>query len=59
MAISMKLMIRVGILVLLPMPLIITTQSLFPFISGKELYARLLIELLTTLWLVLIWMEPR
>ncbi|PZC48205.1 MAG: O-antigen ligase [Chloroflexi bacterium] len=55
----MKLLIRVGILVLLPMPLIITTQSLFPFISGKELYARLLIELLTTLWLVLIWMEPR
>ena len=59
MVISLNFVIRAGILFLLPMPLIITTQSLFPYISGKELYAWLLIEILTALWLFLVWSDPK
>ena len=59
MVISLNFVIRAGILFLLPMPLIITTQSLFPYISGKELYAWLLIEILTALWLFLVWCDPK
>ncbi|GBD11304.1 hypothetical protein HRbin23_00962 [bacterium HR23] len=46
--------IRVGLALLLLMPLVVTFQTLFPYVVGKALYARGLIEILTAFWVVLV-----
>ncbi len=50
--------IRLGIVLVLWMPLVVTPGTFFPFIVGKAVYARLVIEVITALWLVLVLLEP-
>ena len=50
--------IRAGALLLLLMPLIVSQQSFFPFIVGKALYSRAVIEVIFGLWLVLAYRYP-
>ena len=40
------------------MPFLVSTETLFPFIVGKSLYARSLIEVLAPLWLLLLLRDP-
>jgi O-antigen ligase len=51
--------IRYGLILLLAMPLIVTPQTIFPFIVGKVLYARGLIEIVTAVWVVLMLWDAR
>ena len=44
---------------LLLMPLIVTPSTIFPFIVGKAIYSRVLIEIVFALWLVLILRYPQ
>ena len=48
-----------GVLAVLFMPLIVTSSTLFPFIVGKALFARSLIEVTAAVWLMLIFAYPR
>ena len=50
--------IRAGALLVLLMPLIVSDKTLFPFIVGKALYSRALIEIVFGLWLVLAYSQP-
>ena len=45
--------IRLGLVLLLWMPVVVTPQTLVPFIVGKALYARAIIEIVGALWVVL------
>lgn len=49
---------RVGILLVLFMPLVVTSSTLFPFIVGKAIYARSIIEVAFGLWLMLVLVAP-
>ncbi len=51
--------IRGGILLLLLMPLIVTPSTVFPFVVGKALYLRGIIEVVFTLWLILALRYPQ
>lgn len=42
-----------GLILLLLVPLIISRETIFPFIVGRALYARTLIEIIFPLWLIL------
>ncbi len=46
--------ILLGLSLLLWMPLVVSTSTLHPFVVGKSLYARALIELVAALWVVLL-----
>ena len=50
--------IRGGVFLVLLMPLLVTSQTLFPFIVGKALYSRALIEIVFGLWVVLAYRCP-
>ena len=50
--------IRAFVFLLLLMPLIVTERSFFPFIVGKALYSRAIIEVIFGLWLVLAYRYP-
>ena len=54
--------IRVGLILILVTPLIVTVPPMpvlfFPYIVGKALYSRLLIELVFAMWLVLAFWYP-
>ena len=45
--------VKLGIFLVLFMPLIVTTDTLFPFIVGKALYARGIIQIVFGMWLIL------
>lgn len=47
-----------GLFLLLLMPLVITTSTIFPYIVGKAIYARVTIEITFGLWLVLAFRAP-
>jgi len=49
---------RVGILLVLLMPLVVTSSTLFPFIVGKAIYARIMIEVTFGAWVVLVLVAP-
>ena len=51
--------VRVGILLAMAMPLIFSSATLFPFIVGKAIYARSVIEVTFGIWLLLIFFYPR
>ena len=51
--------IWVGLSLLLLMPLVVTSSTIFPFIVGKASYTRGLIEILVVLWLLLAVASPR
>jgi len=50
MSTAVALSLRGGLIFLLLMPLVITPQTLSPFLLGKALYARALIEIITALY---------
>ncbi len=51
--------VRAGILLIMAMPFIISNDTLFPFIVGKAIYARSVIEVTFGVWLLLIFFYPR
>ena len=55
---ALLLTIRTGVLLVLLTPLVVTTGTFFPFIVGKALYARSIIEVIFGLWLVLAYRYP-
>jgi len=58
---ALAIYLRAGLIFLLLVPLVITPQTLAPFLLGKALYARALIEIITALWIFgLLWkIAPR
>ena len=50
--------VRTGVFFVLLMPLIVTSETLFPFVVGKALYSRAIIEVTFALWVVLAYMSP-
>ena len=52
-------MVRAGLLLLPVIPLLVTPSTLFPFVVGKALFARVVIEITFALWLALIIYYPR
>ena len=50
--------IRLALVALLVMPVVFTGSTIFPFIVGKALYSRVLIEIALALWLLLILRRP-
>ena len=52
-------MARAGLLLVLVIPLLVTPSTLFPFVVGKALLARVVIEVTFVLWLALIIYYPR
>ena len=55
---ALLLSIRTVVFLVVLTPLVVTNQTLFPFVVGKALYARALIEIAVGLWLVLALMYP-
>lgn len=55
---SLLLAVRVGIALLLLSPFIVTDGTVFPFVVGKALYSRALIEIVFALWAVLASVNP-
>ena len=51
--------VRAGIMLVMAMPFIISSDTLFPFIVGKAIYARSVIEVTFGIWLLLIFFYPR
>lgn len=51
--------IDIGVALILATPLIISTNTIFPFIVGKAIFARSIIEIIFTLWLILIICYPQ
>ncbi|MEE8442497.1 MAG: O-antigen ligase family protein, partial [Dehalococcoidia bacterium] len=50
--------IRIGLVILLWMPLVVTTSTIYPFTVGKAVFARVIIEVLAAVWLVLVLYNP-
>ena len=50
---------KVGIFLVLIMPLIVSGDTFFPFIVGKALYSRSVIEITAVIWLVLALNNPK
>ena len=51
--------IDICVALILATPLIISTNTIFPFIVGKAIFARSIIEIIFTLWLILIICYPQ
>ena len=51
--------IGICVALILATPLIISTNTIFPFIVGKAIFARSIIEIIFTLWLILIICYPQ
>ena len=47
-----------GLFLLLFLPLIITTDTIFPYIVGKAIYSRIIIDVLVGLWALLAFRSP-
>ena len=50
--------VRVGVMAVLIVPLIVTPSTYFPFVVGKAVYARTVIEITFALWVILIAYRP-
>lgn len=50
--------IRVGVVLLLLTPFIVTEHTIYPFVVGKALYSRALVEFVFGLWVVLAAFNP-
>ena len=51
--------VRIGVLLVLLTPLIVSTGTYFPFVVGKAIFSRSIIEVTFVLWLILILYDPR
>ena len=50
--------IRAGLIALLVTPVIVSPSTVFPFVVGKALFARTVIEIVLALWLILLIRRP-
>ena len=50
---ALLIIAKVGLLLVLVMPLVVTRDTFFPFVVGKALYSRVLIEIAFAAWIVL------
>ena len=46
--------VRIGLMAVLFVPLVVTTSTYFPYVVGKAIYARVIIEITFALWLILV-----
>ena len=46
--------VRIGLMAVLFVPLVVTTSTYFPYVVGKAIYARVVIEITFALWLILV-----
>ncbi len=46
--------VRIGLMAVLIVPLVVTTSTYFPYVVGKAIYARVVIEITFALWLILV-----
>ena len=46
--------VRLGLMAVLFVPLVVTTSTYFPYVVGKAIYARVIIEITFALWLILV-----
>ena len=51
--------VRAGVLLVLLTPLIVSAGAYFPFVVGKAIYSRSIIEVTFVLWLILILYDPK
>ena len=51
--------VRAGVLLVLLTPLIVSTGTYFPFVVGKAIYSRSIIEVTFVLWLLLMLYDPQ
>lgn len=51
--------VRTGIFLVLLTPLVVGSQVIFPFVVGKAVYARAVIEITFACWVVLVLFHPR
>ena len=51
--------IWVGVLLILLTPLVVTKSTLFPYVVGKAIYFRSLVEIIFGMWIILALAEPR
>ena len=51
--------VRIGILLVLPTPLVVSPEVLYPFVVGKAVYARSLIEITFAGWAALVLFDRR
>lgn len=51
--------VRIGLALVMLTPLVVTTDTVFPYVVGKALYARAVIAVTFALWLPLIFFYPR
>ena len=51
--------VRAGVLLVLLTPLIVSTGTYFPFVVGKAIYSRSIIEVTFVLWLMLMLYDPQ
>ena len=52
-------LIRFGIVAVLLTPLVVTPSTLYPFVVGKALYSRTIIEVVVALWALLVVSKPQ
>ena len=50
---ALLIIAKTGLLLVLVMPLVVTRDTFFPFVVGKALYSRVLIEIAFAVWIVL------
>ena len=50
--------VRIGVLAVVFVPLVVTSSTYFPYVVGKAIYARVVIEITVALWLILIVYYP-
>ena len=50
---ALLIIAKTGLLLVLAMPLVVTRDTFFPFVVGKALYSRVLIEIAFAVWIVL------
>lgn len=46
--------VRLGLMAVLVVPLVVTTSTYFPYVVGKAIYARVIIEITFAFWLILV-----
>ena len=46
-----------ALILLLLMPFLITTNTIFPFIVGKAIYSRIIIDILVGFWVILVYLD--
>ncbi len=46
--------VRIGVMAVLVVPLVVTSSTYFPYVVGKAIYARVVIEITFALWVILV-----